>query len=228
MIKSSISILTIVLLFLSFSSFGQKFEKGMYKYGVVSIENDSENQLDTAIISYMKRSVEKKMSATFYFSKERMVVEKASFYGMKSRGVYDLETDRMFDFREDSNEKYFFVRSLEESIENRDRKEILGLKDFEEGVVLEEKIFGLTCIEYKPKDQDKIGSIIVTRDFLMPAEFQLSPFSEEMGTIVQFRVKNNGVTIVMGMTNFSALIDDENVFSIDTTGFVDKTEEYKR
>ena len=216
--RSSRFVLFGVLLFIVTEGVSQKYTEGFYEFGAISVESIGDEKLDSLTLAYMKAEMNNQTSATTYFSKEKMVIDKKGPNGELYHIVFDFEGGKIFKFSVNGDEKKYVVDSISEL-------DLLAnaqmVPEFGEGIPIEEEIFGLSCTEYRAEFEGRVISMICTNDIKLKNAMKFTPYPNEFGALVKTVIEEPayGIKMTLGMKSFSPVISDRSVFSTDTEGF---------
>ena len=158
---------------------------------------------------------------TFYFTPNRLAVITEDPASPVTRGVVDLEANIEYSFGEIVGSKSFITNDFDKDIS----KPVPISAEYGEGRQLDEKIYGLTCKEYKSTDKGYSLTIITSEDIVIPDSTMLNSMLTDGGFTVSTEITdaNVGFSYKVGLVSFSPKITDRSVLSIDTTGMNNMT-----
>jgi len=215
----------VLIILISFCSEvrAQKYTEGVIEFGVVTIESTTDEPLDSAEVAMIKQALESQLGMTIYFAENRFAFQKVSLFGDTTRGVYDLESGKFYEFKEIGGEPSFFTEDVPEGLLNFEGDNFIDSLGLEDRGILEEKLFGLECREYALEQEGSKVSVIVTNDINLVDALKMNPISADYGSLVRMAIiDQRGVKMVLGTKSFVPVISDESMISIDTTGLVNK------
>ncbi len=219
----ALSIILLTLLY-TLQVHAQKYTEGVFEFGLISLERTSDSPIDSNTLPLMKETVEAQLALTVYFAKDMIAIKKTDALGSDIRGVFDLSKHKVYEFKNISDQPAFTVSDIPQTISDAEN-ELLSHITFGEGKVLEEKIHGLSGVQYEIENDGLSFTFIATEDIVVNDVLNMYHLPFAKGTIIQASMIANGLKFTIGVKSFSPEIPDRKIFTIDTIGLMNFTKQ---